>query len=386
MESRSERRLVTCVFIDVVGSTDLTRRLGAERVQRTLSEAFSELSRIAAAEGGTVEKYIGDEVFVLFGAPIAHSDDVLRSLRAAEASARWATSRSEIALRIGIETGEALVDLEALDQRQRMAVGTCVNVAARLQAHAGAGEILVGPVCRAAAASFADFVDLGPLELKGLGEVRAARLAGLVDTEVLTLPFVGRQAELARLRAQFERTKSGRSTLALISGESGIGKSRLADEFTRSAEIDAKIVRTRFRPGTELGRSPLSELVAGPPAGALPARGAPSAGPLSRPRPGPLALVDRRNEIFVSWRDYLAAIARARPLVIVLDDIQWAESEFVRLVDRLTFGSDTPLMVLATARPEFPAMTALRPGEDHLVLELGRLDEEAAGELARVAG
>jgi class 3 adenylate cyclase/tetratricopeptide (TPR) repeat protein len=386
MESRSERRLVTCVFIDIVGSTDLTRTLGAERMQRTLSEAFSELSRIAAAEGGTVEKYIGDEVFVLFGAPLAHSDDVLRALRGAEASLRWARLHSEMGLRIGIETGEALVDLRAVDDRQRMAVGTCVNVAARLQAHAGPGEILVGPVCRAAAASFADFVELGPLELKGLGMVRAARLVGLVDTETLALPFVGRGAELARLRAQFERTKSGRATLALISGEPGIGKSRLADEFAGSAEMDASILRARFRPGTELGTSPLAELVAGTPVETLPAGVAHSAGLISDPRLVALPLIDRRNEIFVAWRDYLAVMARTRPLLIVLDDIQWAETEFVRLLDRLTFGSDTPLMVLATARPEFPAMTAFRPGEDHLVLELGRLDEVAAGALARVAG
>jgi class 3 adenylate cyclase len=386
LESRSERRLVTCVFIDIVGSTDLTRRLGAERMQRMLSEAFSELSRIAVAEGGTVEKYIGDEIFVLFGAPTAHPDDVLRALRGADAAVRWASSRSEMGLRIGIETGEALVDLQAIDDRQRMAVGTCVNVAARLQSHAGPGEILVGPVCRAAAAALADFVDLGAIELKGLGKVRAARLTGLVETETLTLPFVGRHAELARLRAQFDRSKSGRATLALISGEPGIGKSRLADEFTRSVEIDASILHARFRPGTELEKSPLSELVAGTPVEALPAGVAHSAGLTSDPRLVVLPLIDRRNEIFVAWRDYLAAMARARPLVIVLDDIQWAETEFVRLVDRLTFGSDIPLMVLATARPEFPAMTALRPGEDHLVLELGRLDEEAAGELARVAG
>ena len=374
------------MFIDIVGSTDLGQRLGPERMQRTLSEAFSELSRLAAAEGGTVEKYIGDEVFVLFGAPIAHSDDILRALRGAEASVRWARLRPETSLRIGIETGEALVDLQAVDDRQRMAVGTCVNVAARLQAHAGPGEILVGPVCRAAAASFADFVDLGPLELKGLGKVRAARLAALVDTRALTLPFVGREAELTRLRAQFDRTKSGRATLALISGEPGIGKSRLADEFTRSAGMDAIVLRAHFRPGTELGTSPLAELVAGMPVGALPAGVAHSAGLISDPRLIVLPLIDRRNEIFVAWRDYFAVMARARPVVIVLDDIQWAESEFVRLLDRLTFRSDTPLMVLATGRPEFPAMTALRPGEDHLVLELGRLDEEAAGALARVAG
>ncbi len=387
MERPSERRLVTCVFIDLVESTDLTKRLGPERMQRLLQETFAEISSIALAQGGTIEKYIGDEVFILFGAPVAHADDVERALRVADACVRkTASAQTPAAIRIGIESGEALVDLEALEDRQRMAIGTCVNVAARLQARAGTGEVLVGPVCRAAAVAFAEFVDLGPLELKGLGEVRASRLVGMVDTEAVALPFVGRTAELARLRGAFDRAKAGRATLALISGEPGIGKTRLTEEFARSVEGEARIIRTRFRPGTELGASPLRQLVADVATEALPPAVAHSAGLSSDPRLMALSLIDRRNEIFVAWRDYLGGLARERPLVIVLEDIHWAETEVVRLVDRLTFGADTALLVLATARPEFPAMTALRPGEDHLVLDLPRLDDEAAGALARVAG
>ncbi|TMC78512.1 MAG: adenylate/guanylate cyclase domain-containing protein, partial [Chloroflexi bacterium] len=134
MERRSERRLVSCVFIDIVGSTDMGQRLGPERMQRLLADSFREISAIATAAGGTIEKYIGDEVFVLFGAPAAHSDDVMRALRVAESSVRWAsTSPSPVSVRVGIETGEALVDLEAVGEHQRMAVGACVNIAARLK-------------------------------------------------------------------------------------------------------------------------------------------------------------------------------------------------------------------------------------------------------------
>ena len=102
MERRSERRLVSCVFIDLVGSTDMGQRLGPERMQRVLSDSFREISAIATEAGGTIEKYIGDEVFILFGAPAAHSDDVIRALRVAESSVRWAaTSPNPISIRVG---------------------------------------------------------------------------------------------------------------------------------------------------------------------------------------------------------------------------------------------------------------------------------------------
>jgi class 3 adenylate cyclase len=388
LERPSELRLVTCVFIDIVGSTDMTNRLGPERMRRVLEDGFAQIGSIAVAQGATIEKYIGDAVFMIFGAPVAHADDVARALRVAEACVQAMSSSTQpISVRIGIETGEALVDLDALDTRQRMAVGACVNIAARLQAHARPGEILVGPGCRAAAAPFAELVDLGPLDLKGLGQIHASRFVRLAGEDGAgTLSFVGRRPELERLRAAFERARSGRATLALISGEPGIGKSRLADEFVRAVEGEATVLRARFRPGTELGTSPLAELVTGTPADALPAGVAHLAGLASDARLVALPLVDRRNEIFVAWRDYLEARARSGPLVIFFDDIQWAESELVRLVDRLTTASAMGLLVLATARTDFPAMTTVRPGEDHLIVELGPLDDQSAEQLARAAG
>jgi class 3 adenylate cyclase/tetratricopeptide (TPR) repeat protein len=387
VEGRSERRLVTCVFIDIVGSTDLGQRLGPERMQRLLSDTFAEISRVALAEGGTIEKYIGDEVFILFGAPVAHVDDVKRALRVADACARLPTSaRGGAAVRIGVETGEALVDLAALEDRQRMAVGTCVNVAARLQGHAKAGQVLVGPTCHEAAGSFGVFADLGELDLKGFGKVPAWRLLQIAEGSEAPLRFVGRDAELARLRDAFGRAKGGRATLALVTGEAGIGKSRLVEEFARSVADQARVLRTRIRPGTEVGASPLQELITDAGDNTIPAAVAHSAGLTMDPRLLALPLVDRRNEIYVAWRDYLATLARDRPVILWLEDVHWAESELVRLVDRLTFATDAALLVIATARPEFPAMTALRPSEDHLTIDLGPLDDEAATALARGAG
>jgi class 3 adenylate cyclase len=130
VDPNSEVRLVTCLFVDVVGSTDATVRLGPERMQRLLGDAFKAMSAEITDHGGTVEKYVGDAIFALFGATVAHADDAERALRAADASVRWSTSSAaataRLAIRVGIETGEALVN----------------NVAARLQQHAEPGEII----------------------------------------------------------------------------------------------------------------------------------------------------------------------------------------------------------------------------------------------------
>ena len=127
MDHRSERRLVTCLFIDVVGSTDATVRLGPERMQRLLGDAFAEMSTTITQHGGTIETYVGDAIFALFGAPTAQADDAERALRAADACARWsagaAAAGARLAVRVGIETGEALVDLAGVDRHQRMAIG-----------------------------------------------------------------------------------------------------------------------------------------------------------------------------------------------------------------------------------------------------------------------
>ncbi|HEV8536203.1 MAG TPA: adenylate/guanylate cyclase domain-containing protein [Candidatus Limnocylindria bacterium] len=387
MERRSERRLVTCVFVDIVQSTDMTERLGPERMRRVLGEAFAAISRVALSEGGTIEKYIGDEVFILFGAPVTHADDVKRALRVADACARIASpAHAAVAVRIGLETGEALIDLAALEDRQRMAVGTCVNVAARLQQQAEAGQVLVGPTCHTAAGGFAEFEDLGSLDLKGLGKVPAWRLVRVAEGTEAALAFVGRRTELARLRDAFDRARGGHATLALVMGEAGIGKSRLVEEFARSIADEAGLLSARIRPGTEVGASPLQQLIADPRDASVPDAVAHSAGLRTDPRLVALPLIDRRNEIEVAWRGYLAALARERPIVLWLEDVHWAESELVRLVDRLTFASDTPLLVIATARPEFPAMTALRPSPDRQIIDLAPLDAEAATALAQAAG
>jgi class 3 adenylate cyclase len=194
-------------------------------MQRLLGDAFAEMSATITDHGGTIEKYVGDAIFALFGAPSAHADDAEGALRAADACARWSSAAgvatARLAVRVGIETGEALVDLDALDRRQRMVVGDCVNIAARLQQHAEPGEIIVGPTCHEASAGTAQFEPLGTLSLKGLGEVDAWRLTGLGGEGAQQVPFVGRDAELGVLRDALDRAGHGTATLALIVGPPG---------------------------------------------------------------------------------------------------------------------------------------------------------------------
>ena len=410
LAKRAERRAITCLFIDIVGSTALTMQVPPERMKRTLDEAFAELTGLIGREAGTVEKYIGDAIFALFGAPTAHADDPLRALRAAEACAAWAASRGrQVAIRVGIETGEALVDLGATEaDRQRMAVGACVNIAARLQTHAEPGQILIGPNCHEATAENADLESTGPLELKGLGSVDAWRLLAVHETpSAMGLPLVGRERELETLRAALERTRLGKGTFVVVSGPPGQGKTRLTAEFIAALGPSCRVLRARCRPGAETGaHTPLRQILASDlhevtlnliaarlselftDLGARERIGAVlthSAG-LGGADVLPTNPIEREDEIANGWRRYLEALAGDGVVVIWVEDLHWAEPQLVRLLDRLTFASETRLLLLGTARPEFTDSAALRPGPDRILLELQQLDDVDARALARSAG
>jgi class 3 adenylate cyclase/predicted ATPase len=416
MPAHSERRLVTCLFVDVVGSTDATVRLGPERMQRLLGNAFAEMSATIAHEGGTVEKYVGDAIFALFGAPVTHADDAERALRAADACARWssaapdsaggATSAVRLAVRVGIETGEALVDLDAVDHRQRMAVGECVNVAARLQQHADPGEIVVGPTTQEATAGVANFEPLGILGLKGLGDVEAWRFTAFAASDrVLQVAFVGRDPELRILRDAYDRASHGVATLALLIGPPGQGKSRLAAEAIRLSSA-ARVLNARCRPGAETGsntplrqllnadvrdatpeavRERLSTLLGADDAVEAAAAICHSAGLAVDERLLTVGRMEQREAIADAWRRYLAALAGDGPLIVWIEDIHWADPVVLRVIDHVTTDFEAPILVIATARPEFLGTAHLRPRENRLQIDLGPLDPGAAELLARMA-
>jgi class 3 adenylate cyclase/tetratricopeptide (TPR) repeat protein len=412
VDVRAERRLVTCLFVDVVGSTDATVRLGPERMQRALDEAFTAMSATIAQHGGTIEKYAGDSVFALFGAPTAHGDDPERALRAADACARWSSTSTDrgarLAVRVGLETGEALVDLDAVERGQRMAVGQCVNIAARLQQEADPGQIVAGPTLHDAAATVAQFEPLGKRSLKGLGDVDAWRFIGFGTGAARPVGFVGREHELQVLSQAMERANRGTPTLALIIGPPGQGKSRLAAEAVRQygrGPDGIRLLQARCRPGAEAGiNTPLRQLVNAdiPDASAKAVRRrlvellgsddgvraaesiSHSAGLAVDNRLLETSRIEQREIIAEAWRRYLVALARERTLVTWIEDLHWADPIVLRMIHHAASGDEGQVLVIGTARPEFVGSAHLRGPA--FQIDLPPLDLDAAAELARQAG
>ena len=406
METHSELRLVTCLFLDVVGSTDATMRLGPERMQRLLSDAFAELSGTIKAHGGVVEKYIGDAILGTFGIPISHPNDAEQALRAADAAARWASdwaAAGGLRLRAGIETGDLLADPKALETSQRMMIGEAINMAARLQTFAEPGQIVVGPRCHEATAAVATFEALGNLELKGFGHVDSWRFIGFRDAEpVPELEFVGREAELTALEAAFTAAAGGTSSLALIIGPPGQGKSKLARESIRRAG-SFRVLEVRCRP--EAGQdSPLRQLVEAEAGGATAEAVQDRITELLGPEDGgdvaaavchssglavdqrllAISRYEQRELIARAWERYLSAASSGTPTCILVEDLHWGDPVLLRVIDQVTSSDGGSLLALCTARPEFVPDEHMRPREGRVEIDLGPLDHAAATRLAHL--
>ena len=408
-EGHAERRLITAMFIDIVGSSDLVT-LGPERMKRVLDRFFADLSAEIAAEGGTVEKYIGDAIFAIFGAPVSHEDDALRALRAAGrclAKAGTATDgRPAIPIRIGVETGDALVDLAAAQtDRQRMAVGGCVNVATRLQSVAAPGTALVGPGTHEVVGDAAALEPIGDVELKGLGRSAGWRLTAAPEAHLRPrVAYVGRASELEILELALRRARAGRTVLAVVSGPAGQGKSRIVEELIERTGLAASRIIARCRPAGEVGPlEPLRQLLDARDAAAVKVRVdqviadpaeaervanalAHSAGLDASDALRGIPIADRQDEITNAWRRYLAALARERPVIVWIDDVHWADPQIVELIDRLTQSGTAPILFVVTARPEFAQHAGLRPTGQRFFIDLDPLDPSEARALAALAG
>lgn len=388
------RKTVTVVFCDVVGSTALGERLDPESMRRAIGRYFDEARVAIERHGGTVEKFIGDAVMSVFGIPRLHEDDALRAVRAA-ADLRDAVAtlgdelERELGVRIEVRIGVATGEVVAGDHTsgQAFVTGDVVNVAARLEQTAGAGEIVIGERTYELVREAVRAEPMPRLDLKGKSAaVNAWRLHEVPSAPVVPRsvesPFVGRDRELTALAGALQRAVESRSCeLCTIVGPPGIGKSRIADEFTRAVAGDHRVVIGRCLPyGDGITYWPLIEIVQalGGVGQATEQLGEDESATLVAERvAGAIGTAEpsgAAEETFWAFRKLFEALARERPLILVVDELQWAEPTLLDLLEYLvTFGTESPILLLCLTRPELfderPSWAAPRRATTVVTLE-----------------
>ena len=382
--SSGARRVVTVLFCDLVGSTEMATSLDPESMRSILDRYFALLTTIVSAHGGRVEKFVGDAVLAVFGLPRVHEDDPLRAARAAVAIRDAAGELSKelerdggitLQTRIGVHTGEVVTgdpEAEAIS-----ITGGPVNLAARLEQTAAPGEIVLGADTYRLVQDAVAAEEMAPVQLKGFPDpVGAFRLLSVVPGALgharrFDPPIVDRDAERELLGQALNRVVTGhRCQLFTILGAPGIGKSRVVEEFVRGRGTGAQILAGRCLPyGDGITFYPISEMVRR--AAAMTAEDEPEAA-LAKIRELVIGIdrddvVARRvgqalglapgtpspDEIFWAIRRFFEALARPRPLVLVFDDVHWAEPTLLDLIEHVADRSrDAPVMLICMARQE----------------------------------
>jgi class 3 adenylate cyclase/tetratricopeptide (TPR) repeat protein len=417
--TRRERKVVTVLFADLVGFTARAEQLDPEDVEAILRPYHERLRSELQRFGGTVEKFIGDAVMALFGAPVAHEDDPERAVRAALAIRDWARAEDAVHVRIAVNTGEALINLDARSEAgEGMAAGDVVNTTARLQAAAPANGVIVGETTYRATRQSIDFRAHEPVEAKGKAEPvsvwEAVDARARVGTEAVStrVALVGRSRELDQLLDLFERVRQEHSPqLVTLVGVPGIGKSRLVLELSSILDNRPDLVYWRHGRSLPYGEgvtfwalaeivkaqagiletdsaeeaeqklaTMLTELVHESEASWLALKLKPLVGLAAEAELGG----DRRAESFAAWRRFFEALADQRPLVLVFEDLHWADEDLLDFVDELAdWIEGVPLLVLCTARPE---LLERRPGwaggkRNAATISLAPLDDESTARL-----
>jgi class 3 adenylate cyclase len=409
---RAVRKTVTLLFCDMVESTPLGERLDPESLRQVLARWHESMRTALERHGGTVEKFVGDAVMAVFGLPVAHEDDALRAARAA-ADMRVALAPInaelerdygvQIQVRTAVHTGDVVAG-----NGETLVTGDAVNVAARLEQSAKPGEILLGEQTASLLGDTAIVEPVPELTLKGKTQPVAAwrLLSVLPDVPALVrpiaTPFVGRRDELAKLEAAFERASAAsHCEQVTVLGPPGIGKSRLLREAVGSLGTRARVVVGRCLPyGEGITYWPLAEIVreiAGhEPRPRLvellrPDENAELAAELVADAVGASEHGARADETHWAIRMLLDALARDRPLVVVIEDLHWAEGTFLDLLEYVAgFSRGGPILLLASARPELletrPAWAT--PGPNSQLVLLAPLAEPEVGALidARLEG
>ncbi len=403
------RKVVTVVFSDLKGSTSMGERLDSEALREVMTRYFDTMRAELERHGGVVEKFIGDAVMAVFGLPRLHEDDALRAVRAAAGMQGALEQLNDeldrvfgvrLANRTGVNTGEVVSGDPAAGQR--LVTGDAVNVAARLEQAAGEQEVLLGDLTYRLVRDYVAVEPVEPLELKGKAEpVPAYRLMSLLDgverPRRLDSPMVGRDHELGVLRDAFaEALAETRPRLVTVMGEAGVGKSRLMDEFIRSLEGEAMVLRGRcLAYGDGISFWPLAEAVreaagiaerdtseeAHAKLAALDddtdviARVASAIGLTQEPFPV--------QELYWGARRLLEKLAAARPLVVLFEDIHWAETTFLELVEHVVESAEARLLLVCPTRRELverlPEWSATPPARR---IELLPLSDDHAREVA----
>src|SRR6478735_436206 len=418
--AREERKVVTILFTDLVGSTARAEGLDPEDVRATLSPYYARLRAELERHGGTVEKFIGDAVMAVFGAPVSHEDDPERAVRAALAIRD--TVGDDLEIRTAVNTGEALVALGAIPAAgDAMVSGDVVNTAARLQSAAPVNGILVGEGTYRATSHVIDYREAPPVEAKGKAEpvqvweaVGARSRFGSDVEQKLRTPLVGRERERSMLAGAFQHARKEQSAqLVTLVGVPGIGKSRLVAELFQITDADEDIISWRQGRSLPYGERAsfwaLGEIVKAH-AGILESDDTATAEEKlvamvetlgedererdwlarnARPLLGlEIAGQADRDEAFAAWRRLLEAAAEQRPLILVFEDLHWADDGLLDFVDHLAdWATTVPLLIVATARPE---LLDRRPGwsggkRNAFTLAIGALtDEETAQLLQRL--
>lgn len=428
---REVRKTVTVVFSDLVGFTPLGERLDPESLREVMTRFYDRAAEVLARHGGTVTKFIGDAVMAVYGIPRLHEDDALRAVRGAaeladalaelngELEAAWGV---RLALRTGVNTGEVVVG-DAV-QGQEVVVGDAVNVAARLEQAAAPGQVLIGERTWRLVRDAATVEPVAPLALKGKGQpVAAFRLLGvrpdtLGHARHLEAPMVGRSVELGLLDRALRTAVAGRAChLALVLGPAGVGKSRLVQEFLATVEGQVTVLRGRcveygegltFLPIAEVirqaatasGQAGLRDLLKGEEHAVFVVEGLAGMA-------GTAGQTASREEVPWAVRRLFEVLARGRPLIVVVDDLHWAQPALLDLLEQVAHSArDAPILIVGMARPELlddrpdwgatspeVAVMTLEPlGEDECARLIRNLlggagvSTRTAGSIARAAG
>ncbi len=393
-----ERKVATVFFADLVDSTGLVASADPEVVRQRVNRYFEVVSGCIEAHGGTVEKFAGDAVMAAFGVPFAHEDDAARALRAALEIVPK-VELLELSVRIGIESGEVVVE----DGDSTFATGEPVNLAARLQQAAKPGEILLGPGARRLAAGTVEVEDAGPIEVKGRAESiwtwRAIRVHDL--TRAAGASFVGREPELELLENLLSRSvRDRRAQLVTIFGEPGLGKTRLVTEFVDSLERVTTLSGRTLPYGEGVTYWPIASMIKAS-AGITdddPANDAfeklrvccesEAVADLLAVALGVLGAAEgERTPEQLTWAAlrWAEQLADFQPLVLVFEDVHWAEDALLDLIEYLARSlRNTPVLIVAVARPE---LLDTRPSwgggiRSASAIDLAALDAHESEELA----